>query len=69
MKSKISVTLEKELLEQVDCYGKEKQRSRSQVIEIALEHFLRDRMASGEEIVTSASRFTGNFSREETYER
>jgi metal-responsive CopG/Arc/MetJ family transcriptional regulator len=69
MKSHISATIDKDILEQVDRYGSEEKRSRSQVIELALEKFLRDRTGEGGDIVTSAGRFSGKFSREETYAR
>jgi metal-responsive CopG/Arc/MetJ family transcriptional regulator len=69
MKSHISATIDEDILEQVDRYGSEERRSRSQVIELALEKFLRDRAGEGGDIVTSAGRFSGKFSREETYAR
>lgn len=36
---------------------------------MALEEFLRKRVGTEDEIVTSAGRFEGQFSREETYAR
>ncbi len=69
MKSHISATIDEEVLELADRYGSEERRSRSQVIEMALDAFLRERAASTGEIVTSAGRFEGKFSREETYAR
>jgi metal-responsive CopG/Arc/MetJ family transcriptional regulator len=69
MKSHISATLESDLLEHVDRFAREEKRSRSQIIEIALEQFLRERTPSESEIVTSSGRFEGPFSREETYAR
>jgi len=69
MKSHISATIDREVLSQVDRYRKGVKRSRSQVIEMAIERLLRDEMPQGEEIVTSGGRFEGSFSREETYER
>lgn len=69
MKSHISATLDEKLLEDLNRFGHQERRSRSQVIEMALEEFLRKRSAVGEQIVTSEGRFDGNFSREETYER
>jgi metal-responsive CopG/Arc/MetJ family transcriptional regulator len=53
----------------VDRFAREEKRSRSQIIEIALEQFLRERTPSESEIVTSSGRFEGPFSREETYAR
>ena len=69
MKSHISATIDEEILEQADRYGSEERRSRSQVIEMALDAFLHERAAPTDEIVTSAGRFDGKFSREETYAR
>lgn len=69
MKSHISATIDEEILERADRYGNEERRSRSQVIELALEEFLRDRTGEGGEVVTSPGRFSGKFSREETYAR
>jgi hypothetical protein len=50
-------------------FGRENRRSRSQVIEMALTEFLRNCMGAKDEIVTSEGRFDGSFSREETYDR
>jgi len=69
MKSHISATIDREVLSQVDRYREGVKRSRSQVIEMAIERLLREEMPQGEEIVTSGGRFEGSFSREETYER
>jgi len=69
MKSHISATLDKRLLDDLNRFGKQERRSRSQVIEMALEAFLRDHAAPIDQIVTSDAQFDGRFSREETYER
>lgn len=69
MKSHISATLDEKLLEDLNRYGQQERRSRSQIIEMALEEFLQKRGAAEEPIVTSEGRFEGVFSREETYER
>lgn len=69
MKSHISATLDKKLLEDLNRFGKQERRSRSQIIEMALEQFLRNQRTSDEQIVMSEGRFVGDFSREETYER
>jgi metal-responsive CopG/Arc/MetJ family transcriptional regulator len=69
MKSHISATIDDKLVEDLNRYGREERRSRSQIIEMALEEFLRDRRVATEEIVTSQGRFEGRFSREETYAR
>ncbi len=69
MKSHISATIDERLVEELSRFGQEERRSRSQIIELALEEFLRKRSASVDKIVTSDGRFEGNFSREETYAR
>jgi len=69
MKSHISATIDEDVLQRADRYGSEERRSRSQVIEMALDAFLRERTAPSEDIVTSRGRFDGKFSREETYAR
>jgi len=69
MKSHISATLDEKLLEDLNRFGQQERRSRSQIIEMALEEFLRKRSATDEPIVTSEGSFEGSFSREETYER
>ena len=69
MKSHISATIDLNLVEKLNRYGEEERRSRSQIIEMALEEFLRKRGVADEDIVTSAGQFVGDFSREETYAR
>ncbi len=69
MKSHISATIDSDLLADVNRIGHQERRSRSQIIELALEEFLRKRGSHDDEIVATAGRFIGNFSREETYDR
>lgn len=69
MKSHISATIDEKLVEDLNRFGREERRSRSQVIEMALGEFLRNRMVAKDEIVTSEGSFGGKFSREETYDR
>ena len=69
MKSHISATLDSKLLEDLNRFGKQERRSRSQIIEMALDEFLRKRSAADDAIVTSGGRFDGDFSREDTYAR
>jgi metal-responsive CopG/Arc/MetJ family transcriptional regulator len=69
MKSHISATIDERLLETLNRFGREERRTRSQIIELALERFLKERCGQDEEVVTSAGRFAGQFSREETYAR
>jgi metal-responsive CopG/Arc/MetJ family transcriptional regulator len=69
MKSHISATIDSGLLEALNRFGREERRTRSQIIEMALERFLQERGVRDDEIVTSPGCFEGRFSREETYER
>jgi len=69
MKSHISATLDQKLLEDLNRFGQQERRSRSQIIEMALEEFLRNRRITDDAIVTSEGRFEGRFNREETYAR
>lgn len=69
MKSHISATIDQDLIREVGRFSREERRTRSQIIEMALEEFLRARRGSEDEIVTSPGRFAGAFSRAETYER
>ena len=69
MKSHISATIDDKLVEELNRYGRRERRSRSQIIEMALEDFLRSRTRTEQDIVISDGRFAGTFSREETYER
>ncbi|MEO8614785.1 MAG: ribbon-helix-helix protein, CopG family [Luteolibacter sp.] len=69
MKSHISATIDEQLVEDLNRYGREERRSRSQIIEMALEEFLRSRVGVKDEIVTSQGHYEGSFSREETYDR
>jgi len=69
MKSHISATIDEQLVQDLTRFGREERRSRSQIIEMALEEFLRSRVGAKDEIVTSIGHFEGNFSRQETYDR
>jgi len=69
MKSHISATIDRDILSRVDRYRQTVRRSRSQVIEIAIERLLSEEHPATEEVVTSDGAFTGAFSRSDTYER
>lgn len=69
MKSHLSATIEESLVRELDEYSREEQRSRSQVIELALRHYLAAKRGRGSAVVTSSARFEGNFERKECYER
>jgi metal-responsive CopG/Arc/MetJ family transcriptional regulator len=64
MKIDNRANIDEELLDKLNRYGLEELRSRSQIIEMALESFLRDRGKSEDELVTSDGSFVGHFSRE-----
>lgn len=69
MKSHISATLDSNLLKQLDRFGQQEHRSRSQLIELAVEDFLRKHFAADNGIVTSNGHFAGRFDREDTHDR
>ena len=69
MKSHISATIDRDLVERIDRYRKSVRRSRSQVIEIAVERLLREEADEGDDLIVSEGRFEGTFTRSETYER
>lgn len=69
MKSHISATIDPNILSRLDRYRSSVKRSRSQVIEIAIEKLLSEEQPETAGIVTSAGQFCGEFSRRETYER
>lgn len=69
MKSHISTTIDRDLLERIDRYRGSVRRSRSQVIEMAIERLLREEAGEDEGIVVSDGQFEGKFDRSETYER
>jgi metal-responsive CopG/Arc/MetJ family transcriptional regulator len=69
MKSHISATIDQDILSRVDRYRREVKRSRSQVIEIAIEKLLREEQPESKSVIISTGQFLGEFSRSETYER
>jgi metal-responsive CopG/Arc/MetJ family transcriptional regulator len=69
MKSHISATIDDRLVQELNRYGLRERRSRSQIIEMALEDFLRAKSDTEDGIVVSEGRFEGGFSREDTYAR
>lgn len=69
MKSHISATIDRDILARVDRYRQSVRRSRSQVIELAVERFLSEEQPESSGIVSSSGAFAGEFSRADTYER
>jgi metal-responsive CopG/Arc/MetJ family transcriptional regulator len=69
MKSHISATIDDQSVEELRRFGQQERRSRSQIIEMALQEFLHKRGGTEDQIETSAGRFEGRFSQEEIYTR
>lgn len=69
MKSHISATIDETVLKKMDKYSHAVKRSRSQIIEIAVDRLLRAEAPEADGVVTSSGTFEGAFSREETYAR
>lgn len=69
MKSPISVTIEENLVRELETFSREEHRTKSQVIEMALRQFLSQRQESESKIVSSNASFEGTFSRSECYDR
>ncbi|HEY5792391.1 MAG TPA: ribbon-helix-helix protein, CopG family [Chthoniobacterales bacterium] len=69
MKSHISATIDSTLVEELEAFSREERRSRSQVIELALDQFLAARQRKSTRIVTSEAAFSGKFRREDCYDR
>jgi len=67
MKEHISITIEKDTAEWLRRYARRERRPVSQVVEIAIENLLEQRVPASETIVATPGRFNGRFSREETY--
>lgn len=53
MKSHVSATIDREILTKVDSYRRGVKRSRSQVIELALERYLREEQPELTDIVST----------------
>lgn len=68
MKSHISATIEENVLQRARKYSIAENRTLSNVIELALAKLLENEINSSP-LVTSASKYQGKFSRQETYER
>ena len=67
MREHISVTIERHTAERLRRYARRERRPVSQVVEIAIERLLEQRVPASEAIVTTRGSFEGRFSREETY--
>jgi hypothetical protein len=66
MKSRLSITIEQEIAEQLQRASRQENRSLSNQIERIVSEWLAQRPLS-EQIATTPGRFVGSFSREETY--
>ncbi len=68
MRERISITIAEETARRLRRYARRERRPVSQVVEIAVERLLEQKVPSAERIVTTRGSFRGAFSREETYE-
>jgi predicted CopG family antitoxin len=66
MKSHISITIEREVLDELKRLSRQEHRSLSNLLELAALAYLKDR-GTISAVKTSRGRFEGNFSRAETY--
>jgi hypothetical protein len=69
MKEHISITIDAALMARIRKYAKQEHRAISQFAEVAINEYLNKHYTIKSEIITSKSRFSGSFSRQETYER
>jgi len=67
MREHISITIGKDTAQRLRRYARREHRPVSQVVQIAIESLLEQRLPSSEAIVTTRARFEGRFSRVETY--
>jgi metal-responsive CopG/Arc/MetJ family transcriptional regulator len=66
MKSHISITLERELIDELKRISRQEHRSLSNLLELAALEYLRNRRITTT-IQTSSGRFEGAFSRKDSY--
>ncbi|MDA2924278.1 ribbon-helix-helix protein, CopG family [Acidobacteria bacterium AH-259-L09] len=67
MKSHISITIERELVNELKRLSRQQRRSLSNLMELAALEYLRDKRVT-RSIHTSSGTFRGSFSRKDTYE-
>jgi len=68
MREHMSITVPEDTAKRLRCYARRERRPVSQVVEIAIETLLQQRMPESDKIVTTRGSFKGTFSREDTYE-
>ncbi len=68
MKEHMSITLEEAVVQRLRRYALGERRPVSQVVEMAIEAFLRQKAPVSHQLVTTHGSFRGVFSREDTYE-
>jgi hypothetical protein len=68
MREHMSITVQRSTAERLRRYARRERRAVSQVVELAIERLLEQRVPVTEKIVTTPGKFLGKFSREETYE-
>jgi len=67
MKEHISITIKRDTAQRLRRYARRERRPVSQVVEMAIENLLEQRVPVTEAILTTKGSFKGRFSREETY--
>jgi hypothetical protein len=67
MKSNINATIDPELIDAIEDIRRRERRTLNNVVETALTEYIHRQKGDG--IVTSCARFSGKFSRGETYAR
>jgi hypothetical protein len=67
MKEHISITLDRKTTHLLKRNALQEQRSVSQLVELAVRAYLKEKTSSSESIVSTPGAFKGVFSRQETY--
>lgn len=68
MREHMSITVPQDTALRLRRYARRERRPVSQVVEMAIERLLEQKVPETERIVTTPGRFAGKFSREEAYE-
>lgn len=67
MKEHMSITVSNDTAERLRLYARRERRPVSQVVEMAVERLLDERVPVSDQVVTTSGSFNGRFSRAETY--
>ena len=68
MREHMSITVPEDTARRLRSYARRERRPVSQVVEIAIETLLQQRMPESDRIVTTEGSFKGAFSRDDSYE-